>query len=47
MLKPHKYPIKDIKTPMPPPQIVLKLESMKEKGIQVEYPKAPWFDDYK
>lgn len=31
---------------MPPPQKVLKLEAMKLKGVDVEYPKAPWFDDY-
>ena len=46
MLKPHKFTF-PVKTPMPPPQKVLKLEMMKEKGLEVVYPKAPWFEDYK
>lgn len=46
-LKPHKHVLGHlVKTPMPPPQKVLKLEAMKLKGVDVEYPKAPWFDDY-
>lgn len=32
---------------MPEPYTVLKLESMREKGVEVEYPTAPWFEDYK
>jgi len=32
---------------MPPPKKVLKLETMKMKGLEVEYPTAPWFEEYK
>ena len=45
-LKPHK--IKDhkfYKTPMPPPKEVLKMEKLREKGFEVEYPRAPWYTD--
>lgn len=30
---------------MPPPGKVRKLESLREKGIEVEYPRAPWYTD--
>ncbi len=45
MLKPHKYEGKEFKIPMPPPKKVLKMEKMKEKGLEVEYPRAPWYND--
>ncbi len=32
---------------MPPPKKVLKMESLIEKGLKVEYPRAPWFTDNK
>ena len=47
-LKPHKFPsYKGLKTPMPPPKRVKKLEKLKEKGLDVDYPRAPWFTDNK
>lgn len=30
---------------MPPPKKVKKLEKLKEKGLEVEYPRAPWYND--
>ena len=30
---------------MPPPKKVKKLEALKRKGLDVEYPAAPWFTD--
>ena len=30
---------------MPTPKKVRKLEKMRKKGLEVEYPKAPWFND--
>lgn len=45
-LKPHKFhPDKQLKTPMPPPKKVKKMEGLKRKGLEVEYPSAPWFTD--
>ncbi len=47
-LKPHKFgDHKTLKTPMPSPKIIAKLEKIKEKGIDVEYPRAPWYTDNK
>ncbi len=47
-LKPHKFSTyKDLKTPMPPQKRVQKLENLIEKGLSVEYPRAPWFTDNK
>jgi len=47
-IKPHKFPeYKELKTPMPPPKRVKKLEKLKEKGLDVEYPRTPWFTDNK
>lgn len=44
--KPHKFDdYKELKTPMPPPKQVKKLEKIREKGIDVDYPRAPWFTD--
>ena len=34
-----------MKTPMPPPKKVHKLEKLRAKGLQVQYPDAPWFTD--
>ena len=43
-LKPHKFAeYNEYKTPMPSPKRVKKLEKLKDKGIEVEYPDAPWF----
>jgi hypothetical protein len=43
-LKPHKYPeYVLLKTPMPPPKKVRKMEKIRDKGIEVSYPDAPWF----
>ena len=47
-LKPHKFAEhKDLKTPMPPQKRVIKLEKLREKGLDVEYPRAPWYTDNK
>jgi large subunit ribosomal protein L15 len=43
--KPHKYEeYQKFKTPMPPPKVVKKLEKIRNKGMEVEYPAVPWFD---
>ena len=43
-LKPHKFDDrKELKTPMPPPKKVKKLEHLRNKGLEVEYPDAPWY----
>jgi len=47
LLKPHKFVSPDPKIPMPLPQKVLKLEKMRDKGCEVEYPTAPWYEEYK
>ena len=45
-LKPHKFhPEKVLKTPMPPPKKVKKMEALKRKGLEVNYPRAPWYTD--
>ena len=47
-LKPHKFSsYKELKTPMPPPKRVMKLEKLRDKGLSVEYPRAPWYTDNK
>ena len=47
-LKPHKFSDhKNLKTPMPPQKRVLKLEKLRAKGLDVEYPRAPWYTDNK
>jgi hypothetical protein len=47
-IKPHKFSDhKTLKTPMPPPKTLLKLEKIREKGIEVSYPRAPWYTDNK
>ncbi len=47
-LKPHKFSDhKTLKTPMPPQKRVMKLEALREKGLDVEYPRAPWYTDNK
>jgi hypothetical protein len=45
-IKPHRFPdYKTLKVPMPPPKKIKKLERLREKGIEVEYPRAPWYTD--
>jgi len=45
-LKPHKFPeYKTLKDPMPAPKRLAKLEKLREKGLEVSYPTAPWFTD--
>ena len=45
-LVPHKFSQhKSLKTPMPAPFKVKKLEKLREKGIDVDYPRAPWYND--
>jgi hypothetical protein len=47
-IKPHKFSDhKTLKTPMPPQKKVVKLEKLREKGLNVEYPRAPWYTDNK
>eukprot|EP00343_Euplotes_focardii_P008512 CAMPEP_0205822064 /NCGR_PEP_ID=MMETSP0206-20130828/10841_1 /ASSEMBLY_ACC=CAM_ASM_000279 /TAXON_ID=36767 /ORGANISM="Euplotes focardii, Strain TN1" /LENGTH=273 /DNA_ID=CAMNT_0053118017 /DNA_START=167 /DNA_END=988 /DNA_ORIENTATION=+ len=47
LLHPHAFKIPQAKIPMPKPKKVLKLEKLREKGMEVIYPKAPWFEEYK
>ena len=44
-MKPHKFPEwkGELKHPMPPPKKLKKLEKIRAKGVDVEYPPAPWF----
>jgi hypothetical protein len=45
-LKPHKFDErKELKTPMPPNKQIKKLERLRNKGLEVNYPDAPWFTD--
>lgn len=45
-LKPHKFDErKELKTPMPPNKQIKKLERLRNKGLEVIYPDAPWFTD--
>jgi large subunit ribosomal protein L15 len=46
-IKPHKFMNPNVKIPMPPPDKVLKLEKLRDKGLDVEYPTAPWYEEYK
>uniref|UniRef100_A0A7S3MZV7 Large ribosomal subunit protein uL15/eL18 domain-containing protein n=1 Tax=Strombidium inclinatum TaxID=197538 RepID=A0A7S3MZV7_9SPIT len=48
-LKPHKFaPHQEtLKTPMPPQKTIKKLEKIRAKGIEVNYPMTPWFDNNK
>ena len=32
---------------MPPPKTLLKMEKLREKGMEVSYPRAPWYTDHK
>ena len=45
-IKPHNFkPGKELKTPMPTPKKVKKLERIRSKGIEVDYPRTPWYTD--
>ena len=45
-IKPYNFkPDKELKIPMPTPKKVRKLEKLKQKGLDVSYPRAPWFTD--
>lgn len=45
-LKPHKFDDhKELKTPMPPNKQIKKLERLRAKGMDVNYPDAPWYTD--
>jgi len=45
-LKPYKFAEgKELKVPMPPPKKVRSMERLKMKGLDVTYPRAPWFTD--
>ena len=47
-LKPHKFDEhRDLKTPMPPNKQIKKLERLRTKGLEVNYPDAPWFTENK
>lgn len=47
-IKPHKFSDhKTLKTPMPHPKKLVKLEKLRDKGLNVEYPRAPWYTDNK
>mmetsp|Transcript_15695 Transcript_15695/g.28637 ORF Transcript_15695/g.28637 Transcript_15695/m.28637 type:complete len:255 (+) Transcript_15695:953-1717(+) len=45
-LKPYKYdlPMRDMA--MPPPKKLLKLEKMRDKGVELKYVKPNWIDNY-
>lgn len=47
LLKPHKFTVPEAKIPMPKPKKVLKYEKMREKGLEVKYPPAPWYEEHK
>ena len=47
LIKPHKFIEPMAKIPMPAPSQVMKYEKMKERGLKVRYPVAPWFEEYK
>ena len=48
LLKPHKFSDhKTLKTPMPAQKKLLKLEKLREKGLEVDYPRTPWYTDNK
>ena len=47
LLHPEKFANPEAKIPMPKPKKVLKLEKLKDKGIDVIYPKAPWYEEFK
>ena len=45
-IKPYNFKdYKSLKTPMPPPKKVKKLEQLRSKGLEVDYPRAPWYTD--
>lgn len=45
-LAPHKFNENhELKTPMPHNKAIKKLEKLKNKGLEVSYPNAPWFTD--
>lgn len=45
-IKPYNFkPDKELKVPMPPPKKVKKLERLRSKGLDVSYPRAPWYTD--
>jgi large subunit ribosomal protein L15 len=46
-LHPEQFKIPEAKIPMPHPKKVMKLEKLREKGLELKYPKAPWYEDYK
>jgi len=46
-LQPHLYLLPEAKIPMPKPRQMHKLETFKNKGLEVRHPPAPWFEDYK
>ena len=47
LLRPHSYLVPKAKIPMPDQKSVIQYERMKERGLEVRYPKAPWFEEYK
>jgi large subunit ribosomal protein L15 len=45
-LKPQKFEeYENPKSPMPNPKSVKKMEKLREKGLDVDYPRAPWYTD--
>lgn len=46
-LQPHLFELPQAKIPMPKPYEVLRYEELRDKGFEVRYPKAPWYEEYK
>jgi hypothetical protein len=45
-MQPHKFKQwKELKTPMPTPKKLKQMEKLREKGLDVEYPSAPWYTE--
>ena len=47
LIKPFKFVLPEAKIPMPSQKKVLQFEKMKEKGMEVRHPPAPWYEEFK
>lgn len=45
-LKPYKYDLPMRDQAMPPPNKLLKLEKMREKGVELKYVEPKWYENY-
>lgn len=46
-LKPWQFKNPEARIPMPYPRKLKKLEEKRNKGMEVVYPRVPWFEEYK